>query len=207
MLDLISCNKCGENNPISHYPKNKGGKLGIKRICKKCTSSYRKNYSIVNKGELQEYNKSYYIENKIDLLNKIKIYSSLNRDKINNRTKSKYHSNFNIKLHRNTRKTISNAFKTHNTVKSCRTIDILGCSIEEFKIYIESKFENWMNWNNYGNPIDNIYELNKTWDLDHVIPISTATTKEDIIRLNNYTNFQPMCSFKNRWIKSNKLIY
>jgi len=29
-------------------------------------------------------------------------------------------------------------------------LDKLGCSFEEFKLYLESKFEKWMNWNNYG---------------------------------------------------------
>jgi hypothetical protein len=45
------------------------------------------------------------------------------------------------------------------------------------------------------NPKDGIFELNKSWDIDHIIPISSAKTKEDIIRLNHYTNLQPLCSY------------
>ena len=60
-----------------------------------------------------------------------------------------------------------------------------------------------MNWDNYGNPKDGIYELNKNWDLDHVIPSSKAKTEEEIIMLNHYKNFQPLCSFHNRFVKRN----
>ena len=37
--------------------------------------------------------------------------------------------------------------------------------------------------------------------MDHIIPISIAETEEDIIRLNHYTNLQPLCSKVNRDIK------
>jgi HNH endonuclease len=79
---------------------------------------------------------------------------------------------------------------------------ILGCSFEDFKIYLESKFEIWMNWGNYG-----LYngELGYGWDIDHIIPISFAETEEDVIRLNHFTNLQPLCSKINRDIKSNFL--
>ena len=49
-----------------------------------------------------------------------------------------------------------------------------------------------MTWENYGD-----------WHLDHKIPISWATDESDIIRLNHYTNFQPMWAFDNQ-SKSNK---
>ena len=82
--------------------------------------------------------------------------------------------------------------------KNSKTQEILGCSFEEFKLYLESKFEDWMTWENKG-----LYngELNYGWDIDHIIPTSSAETEEDIIRLNHYTNLQPLCSYTNRYIK------
>lgn len=58
-----------------------------------------------------------------------------------------------------------------------------------------------MNWDNYG-----LYNTTKQygWDLDHIEPLSSAKTIEDVIRLNHYTNFQPLCSYVNRHIKRNK---
>jgi len=48
-------------------------------------------------------------------------------------------------------------------------------------------------------------KLNETWDLDHKIPISSAKTEEDVLKLNHYTNFQPLCSYTNRYIKINNI--
>lgn len=81
-------------------------------------------------------------------------------------------------------------------------LDKLGCSFEEFKIYLESKFEDWMTWENYG-----LYngELNYGWDIDHIIPSATAKTEDDIYNLSHYTNLQPLCSKINRDIKKDKI--
>ena len=68
---------------------------------------------------------------------------------------------------------------------------------------MESKFENWMSWNNRG-----LYngELMHGWDIDHVIPISLAKTEEELLKLNHYSNLQPLCSKINRDVKRNYLI-
>lgn len=75
---------------------------------------------------------------------------------------------------------------------------MLGCSFDKFKSHLESKFESWMSWDNYGKYNG---ELNYGWDIDHIIPISSATTEEEIIKLNHHTNLQPLCSRVNRDIK------
>ena len=51
-----------------------------------------------------------------------------------------------------------------------------------------------MNWNNNGIYTGN---YNETWQLDHIIPISMAENYNDVIKLNHYSNFQPLCSRKN----------
>lgn len=55
-----------------------------------------------------------------------------------------------------------------------------------------------MNWDNYGKYNGTI---NFGWDIDHIIPLCNAKTEEDVIRLNHYTNLQPLCSKVNRDIK------
>ena len=44
------------------------------------------------------------------------------------------------------------------------------------------------------------------WEIDHIIPLATATTEEDIIRLNHYTNLQPLEAYYNRHIKKDKIL-
>lgn len=81
-------------------------------------------------------------------------------------------------------------------------LDKLGCSFEELKTYLESKFEDWMTWENYGKYNG---ELNYGWDLDHIIPLSKAKTEDDIYNLSHYSNLQPLCSRTNRDIKKDKI--
>jgi hypothetical protein len=50
-------------------------------------------------------------------------------------------------------------------------------------------------------------QLNYGWDMDHIVPMSSAKTEEEVIRLNNYLNFQPLCSYVNRVIKKDRIIY
>ena len=48
---------------------------------------------------------------------------------------------------------------------------------------------------------------NNGWDIDHIIPLTSAINEEDLIKLNHYTNLKPLCSKINRDIKRNNLEY
>ena len=100
---------------------------------------------------------------------------------------------------------IYKSLKLKGFKKLTRSEVILGCSNIEFKQHIESLWEPWMNWDNYGNWNGIPTELNTAWDIDHIIPSSTAITEEDVIRLNHYTNLQPLCSYHNRHIKRDSI--
>jgi hypothetical protein len=57
-----------------------------------------------------------------------------------------------------------------------------------------------MNWGNHGR-----YDPDrKTWQLDHIIPSSSAKTEDELIKLNHYSNFQPLKSIDNI-LKSNNI--
>ena len=98
---------------------------------------------------------------------------------------------------------IRQAFKRNGYTKKSKTYTILGCEFEEFKHHIESKFESWMSWDNYGKYNG---EENFGWDIDHIIPISNCINEDDVIKLNHYTNLQPLCSKINRDIKKNSIL-
>jgi hypothetical protein len=106
------------------------------------------------------------------------------------------------KLKEACRKTIYMSIKRKGFSKKTKTYQILGCSYEEFKTHIESQFEPWMNWDNYG-LCNN--EFNYGWDIDHIIPCASATTEEELLKLNHYTNLRPLCSHINRNIKRDRL--
>jgi superfamily II DNA/RNA helicase len=93
---------------------------------------------------------------------------------------------------------IRQSFKRNGFTKNSRTFIILGCSYDEFKKHIESLWQPWMNWGNYG-----LYNGTEEygWDIDHIIPSSSAITEENVYKLNHYSNLQPLCSYINRDIK------
>ena len=128
-----------------------------------------------------------------------------NKDKrklwYNEYRKNKRKNDILFKLKDNIRCIIRFSYVSKGYKKNSKTFEILGCSYEEFRVYIESKFEPWMTWDNHGCYTG---EYNETWQYDHIIPISSALTEGEIIKLNHYTNFQPLCSRINLE-KSNKI--
>ena len=76
--------------------------------------------------------------------------------------------------------------KLNKISKKNKTFDIVGCNPIFLKEYIESKFTNGMSWDN-----------RHMWHIDHIIPLSSAKTEEEIYKLCHYTNLQPL------WIKEN----
>ena len=163
---------------------------------------YDKKYRLENKDKKTKLGKEYYQKNKIELAKKQKEYNFKNKDKINLRSLNKKKTNPLFKLTCNIRSLVKESFKRKGLCKLTKTEIILGCTFKEFKLHLESKFEPWMTWDNHGNPKDGVIEINKTWDIDHIISLSTAKSEEDIIKLNHYTNLQPLCSKINRHIKT-----
>jgi hypothetical protein len=67
--------------------------------------------------------------------------------------------------------------------KSKKTRELIGCSWDEFKTHIEGLFTEGMSWDNHG-----FYG----WHIDHIIPLASAKTQEDLELLCHYTNLQPL---------------
>jgi len=119
-----------------------------------------------------------------------KRYALENKDHINNYKKEWYNlriSNDNLYAFiGSTRTRIGNALRNNGFDKKSETARILGCSFRFFKNYIEQRFENGMTWENRSE-----------WHLDHIVPVSSGKTEQEIIKLNHYTNFRPL------WAKEN----
>lgn len=193
--ELIVFNK--EQNRIR---QNEWRKANPDKVKKSKKESY-----IANKSKNLGYAKEYRGKNNTLLKEKNKQYCVLNKEKRNKRDKERKLIDPLFKLKGNLRCLIRLSLINGGYNKKSKTLQILGCSLEEFKLHIELQFKSWMNWGNHGNPKDGIYELNKTWDFDHIKPIGPADTEEELLKLNHYTNFQPLCSYTNRWVKKDKI--
>ena len=160
--------------------------------------AYKKSFYEKNKESISKTNKQYSIENKEKIKSYQQEYRERNKEKRNTKERERNQNDPLYKLSNNIRRSIRDSFKRNGYTKKSKTYEILGCTFEEFKQHIESLFEPWMNWNNHG-----LYngQLNYGWDIDHKIPSSSALNEEEVIRLNHYTNLQPLCSHYNRDIK------
>jgi hypothetical protein len=71
--------------------------------------------------------------------------------------------------------------------KSGSAVRDLGCSIEDLKIYLESKFLPGMSWDNWG-------KCNGNWNVDHIKPLYTfdLTDREQFLIAAHYSNLQPL---------------
>jgi 5-methylcytosine-specific restriction endonuclease McrA len=101
-----------------------------------------------------------------------------NRERINAKTKENKKNNPNLRLKDSVSSMINKKLKQNKTQS---TIKYLGCSIKEYRTYLESQFTADMNWENYG-----IY-----WEIDHIKPLSKGGSF-------HYTNTQPLTISENR---------
>lgn len=204
---------------IREYGTNRYNELKYDDAFKERTKEIRKKYNIKNRIKVKLRCKKYNQENKDNIREQKRVYRKNNREVLlnyrnknidrirktsNEWTKRRLNSDPLFKLSTNIRKLILISIKKQGFTKKTKTVDILDCSIVEFRIYLESKFDSWMTWDNHGKYNG---ELNYGWDMDHIIPMASAKNEEEVIRLNHYTNFQPLDSYENRVIKRDKLVY
>jgi hypothetical protein len=156
--------------PLIEYHSHSGNKDGKQGKCKQCIKEYNLTYRTSN----QEYIKEYYKTNKEKI-----VKQTIERDK----KRSEIDSMF--KLDRVVRVLIRDSFKRAlNGVykKGNKTENILGCTMDEFKIYLQNQFTPEMGFHNHG----------IVWEMDHIKKLSSSKNEEDIIKLNHYTNLRPL---------------
>lgn len=197
------CNKCEKLKEYKDYHKDSFRKDGYYSICKDCRKSSTKKYRENNKEIINESNKSYREYYKVYGKKNVKPKNDtsdpdLHKKYRNNYFKKKYAEDELFRFKTKIRNVIKTALNRKSYLKKNLSIEILGCSFEFFKLYLESKFESWMTWENYG-----LYngDYNFGWDIDHIIPLKNGKSEEEVIKLNHFSNLIPLCSKINRELK------
>jgi hypothetical protein len=177
-----TCKSCNINKPISEFNKNSRKPIGIVEECVDCRSiKSRKRYNEKSE-EIKAKANQYYHENK----DKIKV------------TKRKYQirktkTDIKYKLIRRLRGRLYDALLKKSWKKNTHFYEYIGCTLDELKLHLESQFIQNMTWENYGE-----------WHIDHIIPLSSAETEEQLYKLCHYTNLQPLWAVDNLK-KANKI--
>lgn len=204
ILEKKECNTCKKEKDVNEFEFRKDLQKH-RNQCIYCRKKYLKEYRKSEKGKEADlrYRKSEKYQITRKKRRELRKFSEEFKEKrkINLKIRMKIDNVFLLKI--KIRKTVKKSLQKKGFTKKSKTYDILGCSYKEFLKHLESLFEPWMNWENKG-----LYEgglFNYGWDIDHKIPLSSANTEEEVIKLNHYTNLQPLCSCINREIKKDNI--
>ena len=210
-METKICTKCNIERPTEFFSKNKNKKDGLENWCKICRKKmyiaerekrleYQKNYKKEDEERFKEQQKRSRSKNKQRIYEQDKRYQEKNAEKLSEYRRNYFEKNKERILERNrnyikerrknddlflfkdkARNLIKMSFRRKGFDKNHKTTEILGCGFEEFQKHLYTTF-----LKNYG------YEFNgeDLVHIDHIIPLKTAKTEEDVIRLCHYTNLQ-----------------
>lgn len=197
------CSGCTETKSKTEFHVRKSAKDGLSSACKLCRSLAEKEYRAKNSNKLSQKKHTYYSKNRERILKDKKVYNNQNahsrkiymndwynghkddpefrakRTKYTQQWRTRGNNALILNIRSRLNKAIAKDQRTGSAVRD------LGCSIEEFKIYIASKFQPRMSWGNYGRD---------GWHLDHIMPLSKFDLNDpkQVKKAVHYTNLQPM---------------
>lgn len=188
------CNDCHKFNRKCHYLKNKNSTLKQIKFYsktlkgKKTRKNASKTWKERNPNKLKEMQYKY-----------AKKYSKKYPERIK-RCRKKYRSKRLkidpiFKLSCGLRHRLRSCLKSKKWTKTNSLKQYIGCSIEELKQYLEKQFQPGMTWGNW---------THSGWHIDHIIPLSSAKTMQQLLKLCHYTNLQPLWANDN-WKKADKI--
>lgn len=178
-METKICFRCKKEKPISDYAFRKE-RNAYRGTCKKCQNEMSKRYRKKHKDTWKKYYKNNY----------------KHRLELNEKYRLKRKENDNVyKFSLQIRNLVRISFNKKKFIKNNNCKSIIGCDFDYFYNYLLKTFKD-----NYG------YEWDKKEPvhIDHIIPLATAKTEEEVIKLCHYTNLQ-LLKPKDNLAKSNKL--
>jgi len=209
-VDTKTCNKCGLAKLRSEFGERSSSKDGLRNTCKKCRAEYSSLYYTANKEACSVRSAIYREQNKENIKYNQKKYYKANRQRIIKRSNKHYQDNKPAKnayykkrraenslfrLRHNILVRINKGLKSAGVLKSQRSTEYLGCSWKELHEHIERQFLPRMAWDN-----------RTEWHVDHIRPLASAKSLEELIPLLHFTNLRPLWAEDNM-AKSDKIIY
>lgn len=181
---LKICKCCNIAKPLTGFRICRSG--NTRNQCNNCVSLIKRAWWKANKERRKKYAENYRERRRIT--NKLWVENNKDRARTNNRNykKNRKQTDPLYKLAYNLRIRTSKLFNQKRFIKTTKFAEYIGCSIDELKLHLESKFTTEMTWENQGQ-----------WHVDHIIPLSLANTEEELYKLCHYTNLQPLWAIDN----------
>jgi len=206
-METKVCSKCKKEKNVWEFGYSKSSKDGLLYCCKKCNNERGKNYVKENYQKTLERHRKWTAKNPEWVYNRHKKWREENPEKVkeirenwlekNPEKRKEYRKNYKPRKQeqRKERRDNDPVFNLINRVrcriwkytklmsitKKNKTFDIVGCTPQSLKEHLEKQFINGMTWENQGG-----------WHIDHIIPLSSAKTEEELYKLCHYSNLQPL---------------
>lgn len=164
-----TCTICGRELPVDMFGLAKRESDGRRYECNDCRRKEREG----NKERTKEYKKEYYRQNK---------------DNIAEKCRNRRETDEVYRIAKDTSLRLRRCFNRDGDVDALFITRTVGLPPKDFVSYLNHTFVE-----RYGY----MYENKKDVEIDHIIPISTAKTIEDVKRLNTYTNLQLLTCIDN----------
>jgi hypothetical protein len=207
------CKMCNEEKSIEAFTlKDRKRRPGLYRAeCTECRKAWRRKERAENREKyIDEYHERL---DKIrsdpildqERLKKHREYYARNRNRILNNSKRHRRTKRAMEQSRQTRRNrmendlgfrmkvnIGNRIRMAIKLKSDSTMNLLGCTMEEFLRHLESQFLPGMNWENWGKGTGK-------WNIDHIEPCCSfdLTNPEQQQKCFHYTNCRPLWEIDN----------
>jgi len=163
------CNHCGEHKlaTTENFPRKSSSKDGLYGFCKPCKAEKDRLYRAENKKKISDKAKEHYQANAERYKAKRRQAYQADPQKFIDASREYKRKRKQTDPTFRLRERISNAiycvlFRDAHTGKRSSTWEHLPYTPEQLREHLESQFEDWMTWDNYGSH----------WHIDHIYPQS-----------------------------------
>lgn len=186
-MKICTNSRCAHpSKPLSRFSKDKSRKDGLAAWCMDCNNEVTRRRVATQRDKVLKASRTYRESHNWTEYMRVYINTRRRMDPI-------------FKLQQVMRSRLYSALRVTGFRKLSRTNKYIGCTTEKLKKHLEYSFEPGMAWHNHG-------KGSGKWNVDHIIPLSSATTAEELFKLCHYTNLQPLWENENM-AKGDKLIW
>lgn len=190
------CGKNPDGTPFEYWVTEQVFEKNIKKSSERLKKRYASNkqeylrqqreYRVKNADAIRERRRRYRQRNASKIKVAKQIYAANNKDKIAKALANRRANNPIARMANSMRRSIRR-YLDAGQKGEMSSFEIIGCSKDDLRKHLESKFRDGMTWQNYG----------KHWHIDHIVPLISAKSSDEIKRLCHWINLQPLTAFEN----------
>lgn len=206
---MKNCSICKKEKALEEFHVRRASKDGLALVCKSCALiRFSKSYS-ENPEKFRRRSRNYRNKNLGQCRERLAIWRKNNPEKanagntrrtalwriLNPEKNRRQRTEYARKIRENPLQRLLECLRSrihqalHGKSKSARTVELLGCSIEEFKKHIEKQFVPGMSW-----------ETRCFWEIDHIRPCAVFNLQDSEQQklCFHYSNLRPLWRGVNR---------